>query len=74
MSTASFIGTVRLFIDGLSDDVDASTIDARARSLSDVIGCCASFDGLCTIQVRLPLMNTVDDAELRLIKQLTFDK
>ena len=67
----TFNKTIRLFIDGVSDDTTASIVDARARSIVDIIGCRVFPSGLCTIQ--LAPNTTMTNRELRLIQHLTFD-
>lgn len=70
MST-SFSTNIRLFIYGVSDELDIPTVDAHARSLPQVIGSRVSISGLCTIQMVID--TTIEEAEAFLIKRMTFD-
>ena len=63
---------IRLFIDGVLDDANASIVETRARSIAGIIGCQISSSGLCTIH--LTPSTPIGDIEFRIIKQLTFDK
>lgn len=63
---------IRLFIDGVVDDISASIVNAHTRSFVDVVGCQVSPSGLCTVQIAPSTL--MADVELQLIKHLTFDK
>ncbi|CAF3480183.1 unnamed protein product, partial [Rotaria socialis] len=68
----TFTKVIRLFIDGVCDETSAGIVDARVRSIVDVVECQVFPSGLCTIQVAPNTQTT--DTELRLLNHLTFDK
>jgi copper chaperone CopZ len=72
MAIEQLLTTIRLFIEGVSDESSASAIDTYVRSLPGVVGSRVSTSGLCTIQ--LAPTEATGEAERVLIKQLTFDK
>lgn len=72
MSESKAINVIRLFIYGLSNESDATTIEQRARSFTNVVRCQVSTNGLCRIDYIITTLEMI--TEDMFIDYLTFDK